>query len=145
MWKFGIHTDELLRCWKVLRISNNEATKLILSWHRSWTVLLITKPAKKPRTETAEITDDSHKVKYRHKHKMKQTKSGLVRWGVSNIDVTGKHLTVATVTFFMMLPPEKKSRSKNIHVMIEQFPLILQHADGESKIFFGGLAFTNTC
>lgn len=69
-------------------------------------LVLISSRQKKPKIKLAEITDDSHKVKERHKHRLKQTKAGFVQRRVSNMDVMGKHLIV---TFFMILPTEKKS------------------------------------
>jgi len=38
---------------------------------------------------------------------------------ISNVDVMGKHLTV---TFFMILPSEKKSLYKNIRIVLKPFP-----------------------
>lgn len=64
---------------------------------------------RKPRTETAEMRDYSLKVKYGHKHKMKQTKEGFVHRKISNIDVTRKHLIV---TFLMILIPERNHETK---------------------------------
>lgn len=64
---------------------------------------------RKPRTETAEITGYSLKVKYGHKHKMKQTKEGFVHRKISHIGVTRKHLIVS---FPLILLPERNHRTK---------------------------------